>query len=397
MNEKLFRTLLYQSEGPDLDFKAMQYAFKGADDTDKSKLLKDILAFANSWRLGDAHILIGVKELAHGNVDAFGIPPSDHIDDASLQQFVNSKTNRAVKLSYQAFNYEGKSFGVITIPKQKRPFYAKAKFGLVEASAVYFRRGSSCATATPEDVARMGADDENDSRSSPLIRLETADIRRHVKLGDSALLNTIYHEEHKATDYPDHVGSRNNYLALTYVNKNFWRELADYTWAQRAFAPVGLAATNIGAEVARNVRLEAAHPKDQQIRFMDHLDMPNYPQASHDIGPPNFVPHALDNNRVIAPSLLDHVDRFTILVTFGDIQPQATAWTQKPLFAAASASGVYDLEFSIYADNLSQPQQAELKLKFEVESRPTLQLDDLKKVHQEYWQDVNKLLEDKGY
>lgn len=88
MDEKLFRTLLYQSEGTELDFKRDQYAFKGADDLGKSKLLKDILTFANSWRLGSAHILIGVEELSDGRCDPHGISPADHIDDTYRNKFL---------------------------------------------------------------------------------------------------------------------------------------------------------------------------------------------------------------------------------------------------------------------------------------------------------------------
>ena len=77
-----------------------------------------------------------------GHRDPRGIPAADHIDDASLQQFVNSKTNRDINFSYQAFLYEGKSFGIITIPRQKRPFYAKKDFGMVKATEVYYRRAS---------------------------------------------------------------------------------------------------------------------------------------------------------------------------------------------------------------------------------------------------------------
>ena len=45
---------LFENESPTLDFKRDQYAFEGASDSDKSELLKDILAFANSWRRTDA-------------------------------------------------------------------------------------------------------------------------------------------------------------------------------------------------------------------------------------------------------------------------------------------------------------------------------------------------------
>src|SRR5437588_902788 len=174
MDEKLFRTLLYQSEGPELDFKRDQYAFKGADNLNKSKLLKDILTFANSWRLGSAHILIGVEDLSDGRRDPRGISPGDHIDDASLQQFVNSKTNHQVKFSYEAFHYDGKSFGIITIPKQTSPLSAKKDSGIVKAGNVYCRRGSSCAVATPDDLYQMGLDDAKEARAAPTISVELA-------------------------------------------------------------------------------------------------------------------------------------------------------------------------------------------------------------------------------
>ena len=46
-NEEL-EFLLNAGEGTALDFKREQYAFQGANNSDKSEWLKDILAFANS-------------------------------------------------------------------------------------------------------------------------------------------------------------------------------------------------------------------------------------------------------------------------------------------------------------------------------------------------------------
>jgi len=59
----LIDILLYGEEGVDLDFKRDQYKFTRASDAEKGELLKDILAFANSWRRSDAFILIGIKEV----------------------------------------------------------------------------------------------------------------------------------------------------------------------------------------------------------------------------------------------------------------------------------------------------------------------------------------------
>ena len=92
MTENEFVELLYRGESESLDFKSEQYVFVGASEEAKAELLKDILAFANAWRNDPAYILIGVQETPSRKANATGISPADHIDDATLQQFVNGKT-----------------------------------------------------------------------------------------------------------------------------------------------------------------------------------------------------------------------------------------------------------------------------------------------------------------
>ena len=59
----LIESLLHQNEGTALDFKKEQYPFQRATDEQKSELLKDILAFANSWRQDDAYIAVSYTHL----------------------------------------------------------------------------------------------------------------------------------------------------------------------------------------------------------------------------------------------------------------------------------------------------------------------------------------------
>ena len=63
IDKALIDILLYGEEGVDLDFKRDQYKFTQASDDEKGELLKDIIAFANSWRRSDAFILnsLGVR------------------------------------------------------------------------------------------------------------------------------------------------------------------------------------------------------------------------------------------------------------------------------------------------------------------------------------------------
>ena len=73
LTSKLVEDLLHESEGTSLDFKSAQYPFEYATDELKSELLKDVLAFANSWRRTAAYILIGVEEVKGGRSNVVGV------------------------------------------------------------------------------------------------------------------------------------------------------------------------------------------------------------------------------------------------------------------------------------------------------------------------------------
>jgi predicted HTH transcriptional regulator len=132
MNNDLFEQLLYEEESTSLDFKREQYRFVRATEDEKSELLKDILGFANAWRRSDAYILIGIEDVRGGRGHTLGIPDAEHLDDHSLQQFVNSLTNQPVRFHYEAFGYEGKQFGIIIIGEQIRPIYLKRDYGKLQ-------------------------------------------------------------------------------------------------------------------------------------------------------------------------------------------------------------------------------------------------------------------------
>ena len=156
MNNKmveLINHLVYESESNILDFKSEQYKFIKATDGEKCKLLKDILAFANASRYSDAYILIGFKEEKGRKADTVGI--LEDIDDAMLQQFVNSKVNKPIDFSYAQLIYEEKKIAVITIPLQRRPFFLIKDYGTCKKDIVYIRHGSSTSIARPDEISLM--------------------------------------------------------------------------------------------------------------------------------------------------------------------------------------------------------------------------------------------------
>lgn len=151
-DDDLIDRLLYTGEGTTLDYKREGYVTDGADDVKKSELLKDILAFSNTWRTEPAYILIGFDE-----IEQEFYPVTRHPDDSRLQQFINGKTNKHVVFSYRAVTYKNQALGLYTIEVQERPIYAKKKYGIVEKDVVYVRYGSSTAIADPTQIAKMGA------------------------------------------------------------------------------------------------------------------------------------------------------------------------------------------------------------------------------------------------
>jgi Schlafen, AlbA_2 len=171
--------LLWEDESTTLDFKQAQYPFATATDEQKSEIIKDILAFANAFRRDDAYILLGIHDQPGGRATILGV--TNHLDDASLQQLVNTKTNRPVEFSYHALTIDGHKLGAIRIPRQQRPTYLKTSYGKLHAQTVYLRHGSSTSTASLEEIARMGTDQQpSGQRYDPEITaLQT--IHRHAR------------------------------------------------------------------------------------------------------------------------------------------------------------------------------------------------------------------------
>ena len=171
------RELVLEGESNRLEFKREQYHFVGLSgqsaDREKSKLLKDVLAFANAFRKEPAFILIGVDESLPSDQAVTGIPVQDVLDDATLQQFVNSKTNKTIP--FRAYPVSCPNSLVVEVFEfapcpDDRPFYLKKDFGGIVSQEVWFRVGSSNTKATPDDIARMGA--EKNKRNRPVLECE---------------------------------------------------------------------------------------------------------------------------------------------------------------------------------------------------------------------------------
>jgi predicted HTH transcriptional regulator len=149
--------LLQRSESETLDFKAKQYPFESNEE--KGELLKDILAIANACKDSDGYILIGVEE-EHGRMKRL-CGADITLRDSDVQQFVNSKTNRRISFRVEVCQCESVNLTVIQIDKaQQRPIFLLKQFGRLKSNVPYIRRGSSTDEVTPDEIAKMGRDED---------------------------------------------------------------------------------------------------------------------------------------------------------------------------------------------------------------------------------------------
>lgn len=367
INASIVEALLYEDESTTLDFKRDQYPFEGASDKQKSELLKDILAFANAWKRSDAYILIGVKEVKGGKSTVVGL--SEHLEDASIQQFVNSKTQRPVSFSYIALELEGKQVGVLHIPIQIRPLYLNRDYGHLKKNFVYIRRGSSTEEASPDEIAKMGETLASDNDLQPLLDLQFGNGKQRSLLGTSVAIQTARLNIPSDDEIPDHglqhfqMGYISTSIDMPGNNKDYYREFAAFCKRRLFLESVDFAVTNSGTKIATDVRFEIEVPDaNKKFLFCNEADLPEEPNM-------NFIKVIQPLNRIGLHSDMEVEfigDRWFVTGNIGKIQPKQTKWTPCSLFVGSNQSSDILLPVRIFADNLQEPKQLNMNLHIEV-------------------------------
>ncbi|HBS6722256.1 TPA: ATP-binding protein [Klebsiella pneumoniae] len=281
--DKLLNMLRYKSEGTDIDFKSTQYRFNNGSENDKSELLKDILAIANSWRDGTGYILLGFKDHRPNPAEVVGI--HDGIDDSRIQQFVNGKVKPKLTFSYEEHLYEGKTIGIISIPKQKRPFYLTNAYGKLKSNVVYVRRGSSTDEAEPVEIIAMGQEDNSRANMKIELSLRTPDNEPLPHNFTHTYLHFTeefpdFKSPSKPLGYFDMPGIANFYRD----NVDFWREYAEYIRINKALILLRLVLLNRSGVQLSNAKVELTLEKtDFRVQVISESDLPEEPKPTWNI------------------------------------------------------------------------------------------------------------------
>lgn len=351
----LISQLLYEEEGSTLDFKSEQYKFSGATDNEKGELLKDIIAFANTFKRSDAYIIIGAKEVKGGRSTLLGI--EEHLDDAHLQQFINSKTQRPIEFSYRTVEIDEKKIGLIHIPIQKRPFCLKNDFGKLKANLVYLRRGSSTAVATVDEISTMGID-------ISAVKMQEAKLEAFLVMGKHGeivekniaiqTINITFPNLKQIPDYPLRGSSPFLYTVPPNIlgNSDFFRKKAKYLAAHSRVKSFSVCIKNSGELPARDVKIVLTVNNENESTIIHGANkLPDYPDR--DI---NINSHLFNRVANIPDIIFDQtINGWRITCNLGKIQPQETVTTKSKIYIGAISSKAISISGEIYSDDLPKP------------------------------------------
>jgi hypothetical protein len=373
---QLLESLLYQEESESLDFKVQQYPFAGATEEQKSEFLKDILAFANAWRQTDAYILIGVEEVRGGRSLVHGIDPKDHLLNRNLQQFVHSKTNRPADFWYAPLNFEGADIGVLTIPLQDRPVYLTKPYGKLAPDVVYVRRRDTTGTAAPEEIARMGSTAVL-RRAQPVLEVEFANLLVREKFGTSVVVKSRVLEipdRHTIPLYgsPPSEGPYGMPLDLSgsLLNRDYYRDLADYLRETSLVCALGVAVTNSSPTAAEEVWVTLELDTAADMVVLDESDIPSKPSTDRIAA---IRPAMFQGERRVC---VDRYDKYEVRVQIGTVQPGTTQWSHEPFYIGARRPMEAVARIQVSANNLRAPIAFDAGIDIEVE-RVSVSLDDI--------------------
>jgi hypothetical protein len=348
MDAQELEQLLWQGESQTLDFKRQQYRFDHATEEDRSEILKDILAFANSWRTTAAHIIIGVEEVQAGRANVVGT--SDHILNRTLQTFVGSRVNRPLSFSYETVLFESKSVDVITIPVQERPFFLKKPFGILQAEKIYIRRGDTTTTADPTEVFQMGATRDS-AQVTPILEFEFADRKSHTGLGLEPSFDCQSVEVPTDDEIPDYGANTGPFrlASINGENEEYYRDWAEYLRETLHLKPLSVSVVNQATVTAQQVviRLRFTETCVEIIAEGDRVAFPSKNRMGRMMRVQNLAPRGV------------HVSKFRefaeVTIELGDIQPGTTAWAGASFFIGSRVSCAVPVEVMISGHNIPVP------------------------------------------
>lgn len=279
-----------------------------------------------------------------------GIAEADHIDDASIQQFVNSKLHKKLDFLYEEKIFQNKAVGILSIPKQKRPFTLKADYGGLRSNVAYVRRGSSTDEATAEEIIKMDAEDSGRGKpklelailgpdSQPLPEQATRRFLRFKKLPDFGYANQGYG------------------VMMLAANRDYWRDAAEYLEAKEACIQIKLSLANRSSFALTHTKLEVSVDsiEGRPYTLMGVDEMPREPEDNADRNLSRFTQSIFPASRQEKFCVDENGDAPVCHIRMGNLLPGEKRWAEDMIAFIPKGPGQLIINFSILAAELPEP------------------------------------------
>ena len=224
---------------------------------------------------------------------------------------------------------------------------------------VPIRDGSSTRIATPDEIARMGAEDSIDP--APTLNLNWADLDQRVVLPAPARLNSTVLEPLPSQTFLEPTPLFVNPLSN---NLRYPGQVITYTAFRAMFSPLGLRLYNNSSVPGKRIRFAGSVLKSTGVILRgEPLPLPR--KTLDVLGRLSFP----DSRRVdeAEVKIREFGDRWEIGVDFGDIRPHEEMWLDRPLWFAAKTATTAILDGILLGDNLENgvPYQLEVQFTFQ--------------------------------
>lgn len=156
-------------------------------------------------------------------------------------------------------------------------------------------------------------------------------------------------------------------------NPDYSAELIAFAYSSAFVKPLGLSLRNNSSVTRRRVRFEGKLAKQDGFCILD--DMVSFPSKIRNLNP------NIDYRSIVQASptwmeLTDNEGFYEVVVEFGDIRPQEDVWTNNTLWFGSREPRQVSLEGKLLGDNIKEPFQCTLEIRFETECRP-MTMDDV--------------------
>ena len=280
------------------------------------------------------YILIGVREVKGGRSEIIGV--ESHLDDANIHQFVNGKTQRPVEFSYLPFRTVDGEIGVIQIPLQERPVYLKRRFGGLDKNEVLIRDGNSTRVASPDEIARMGA--EQALSGTPQFILEWADVDQHKILHSPHVVHSLLLDPMLPSDT---FARRRSYgLGIDpFANRSYSKEVIVCAAERNFLTPLGFRLHNKSGTVGKRISFTGHVTKFDGLVIREWIDdVPSLSLLS------SRVPEIpLRDDDTPSLSVRDFDNYWEVVIDFGDVRPHDEVWTGSALVVGSTIPGIVQL------------------------------------------------------